>query len=337
MSDTTKIEWADATFNPWIGCTKVSAGCKNCYAENTTRARVLRSQGHETWGKGAKRSRTSEAMWKQPLRWNRLPLMCDTCGKQFQQLNGRQKLCEPIPGVPCMYCNFGHYRGLRIFPSLCDWLDYEVPIEYLADFLKLIYDTPHLTWLLLTKRPENYRIRIEDAINCLSARGDHEAANAWSGPDELHICPDNVWIGVSVENQAAAGVRIPELLTIPAKVHFLSVEPMLGAIDFLRSVPCGYYCSEEVGHVDHSLSNIHWVIFGGESGPDARPCSVDWIRDGVKQCKADGIPAFVKQLGAYSFKMVPEAGGSIRQWFKDPKGGDMAEWPEDLRVREMPK
>ena len=107
MSDTTKIQWADATFNPWIGCTKVSAGCKNCYAENTTRARVLRSQGHETWGKGAQRSRTSAATWANPKAWN---------------FNAKAQSGKAA-------------KRLRVFPSLCDWLDDEVPIEWLADFL----------------------------------------------------------------------------------------------------------------------------------------------------------------------------------------------------------
>src|SRR6188474_2093121 len=125
MAEKTSISWTDSTFNPWIGCTKVSEGCKNCYAENTTRARVLRSQGHETWGKGKQRSRTSAATWKNPLRWN---------------------------SEVAVHPDYRH----KVFPSLCDWLDDEVPIEWLADFLKLIHDTPHLDWLNLTKRPENW-------------------------------------------------------------------------------------------------------------------------------------------------------------------------------------
>ena len=127
MAKDTKIQWADATFNPWIGCTKVSAGCAHCYAEGTTRARVLRARGQETWGKGAKRARTSLAYWKQPLSWNRAP------------------------------------NRMRIFPSLCDWLDDEVPTDGSRTSLNLIHVTQNLNWLLLTKRPENWKNRIVKA------------------------------------------------------------------------------------------------------------------------------------------------------------------------------
>ena len=359
MSDTTKIQWPDATWNPWIGCTKVSAGCKNCYAENTTRARVLRSKGRETWGKGAQRSRTSEANWRKPLKWNR-----DASGKT-----------------------------MRVFPSLCDWLDDVVPIEWLADFLNLIHDTPNLTWILLTKRPENWRKRLEAVLR-------FEYSGRWSAdffewhdgwledwPDRLSP-PANVWILASVENQETADERIPELLKIPAVVRGLSVEPMLELVNlFLDGESSGWQCREcksrnvntevQVGPDDVGTYKcndcgymgsgedaawtplINWVIFGGESGPGARPCNVDWIRDGVRQCQAAGVPCFVKQMGSNVVmplhgKMndadgMPKSVLRPRPYdpldenplmglcFRDKKGGDPAEWSEDLRVREFPK
>lgn len=293
MSETTKIQWADATFNPWIGCTKVSAGCKNCYAENTTRARVLRGQGHETWGKGSQRSRTSAATWKGPLRW--------------------ESECGIHPGYP-------H----KVFPSLCDWLDDEVPIEWLADFLNLIHQTPSLSWLLLTKRPENFFSRIDEAINTMP---NDPFVCDWSDPDEQHLMPENVWIGTSVENQEMADKRIPELLKIPATIRFLSCEPLLGPIDLRYSAFNG---SDTIS----SIAGIHWVIVGGESGSQARRCDLGWIQDIKRHCQIANVPVFVKQLGGNlsDEDLSRCAGGSVH----DKKGGDISEWPKHLQVRQFP-
>jgi len=361
MSDETKIEWATATFNPWIGCTKVSPGCAHCYAENTTRARVLRSQGHETWGKGKARSRTSAATWRNPLKWNRqlqkYPFACPQCGN-----GGDQRM------PTCFRC--GALRGtnpnrFRVFPSLCDWLDDEVPIEWLADFLKLTKDCQHLDWLLLTKRPENWESRIIKAHESLEPVAYNLPMSAmlvnWCGGKP----PANIWIGTSVEDQKRADERIPELLKIPAKVRFLSVEPLLGPVDlgFKGSTdvkfPADFKDRTEkqrddwiaqtarATYIARCDNGIHWVIVGGESGPGARPCNVEWIRDIVRQCKAAGVPCFVKQLG--SVPIADDVNSVGFKWTKrdcktglwslktkHPKGGDPAEWPEDLRVREFP-
>lgn len=328
MSDTTKIQWADATFNPWIGCTKVSPGCANCYAENTTRARVLRAQGLETWGKGRPRSRTSEANWKQPIKWNK-----EQADMDLQWRKG----------------NFNPQERPRIFPSLCDWLDDEVPIEWLADFLKLIHDTPNLDWLLLTKRPENFEARIRlaelELVNGPHERDDPRVKvsqwlSEWRHGEKT---PANVWFGVSVEDQKRADERIPKLTEIPALIRFLSVEPLLGLIDleYPESLwPAGppMCCNgQECGcrgmPIDPPLSyGIDWVIVGGESGSHARPCQAEWIRSVAVRCKSAAIPVFVKQLGAH-----PIMGREDAQIVRDKKGGDPSEWPEDLRVRQFPK
>jgi protein gp37 len=159
----------------------------------------------------------------------------------------------------------------------------------------------------------------------------------------------NVWLGVSVEDQRAADERIPLLLDTPAAVRFLSCEPLLGPVRICGGCPgCG---SGDCG-VLHS-GGIGWVIVGGESGPNARPCDVAWIRSIVEQCKAAGVPVFVKQMGgnAASATKADHLGRSregapmgsaaiasspLRMWLDDPKGGDPAEWPDDLRVREFP-
>ena len=136
-----------------------------------------------------------------------------------------------------------------------------------------------------------------------------------------------------------ADERIPRLLTIPARVRFLSVEPMLGPINFAahfrasaqwRTLPNGDKTGPWYG--------LNQLIFGGESGPGARPCNVEWIRDGVRQCRAAGVKAFVKQLGAEPVNGFPgfKTATGFALELRDKKGGDMAEWPEDLRVREFP-
>jgi protein gp37 len=311
MSERTKIQWADATWNPWIGCAKVSAGCAHCYAENTTRARVLRANGRETWGKGAERSRTSEAYWRQPLRWNQFAV-CNLCSQLVDRTHRHGTI---IPSL----------RRQRVFPSLCDILDAETPLQWLADFLMLVIDTPNLDWLLLTKRPENAE-RINRALQ-IANWGDRDKKALWN---LAGLVPHNVWLGTSVENQAMADLRIPRLLAIPARIHFLSVEPLLEGIDLRYGAFTGADPVE-------SQTNIEWVIFGGESGPNARPCSTEWIRDGIRQCQSAGVPVFVKQLGANVFG--PNDGANNNMWItriRDKKGGNMDEWPLGIRVREFP-
>jgi protein gp37 len=316
MSDTTKIEWATHTFNPWIGCTKVSPGCANCYAENSTPTRVARKNGRELWGKGKARQRTSASYWKQPLKWNR---------------NYGQLVAEGADPSP-------EFRP-RVFPSLCDWLEDEVPIEWLADFLKLIHDTPNLDWLLLSKRPENWGERIHRALAHIEGI-DYDSADAWEGDAATDAGiwlnqwtgnepqpPANIWIGTSVEDQTRADERIPQLLKIPAALRFLSVEPLIGEVCFRGNWLLGIE------------PKVHWVIVGGESGTGARPCSIEWIRDIVRQCKVAGVPCFVKQLGSKPMEEVDGGHVGVNDFaleLKHPKGGEPSEWPEDLRVREFP-
>ncbi len=317
MSAQTKIEWATHTFNPWEGCTKVSPGCAHCYAE--TRNHRF---GMDNWGKGKPRRRTSNANWRKPLKWN------EEAGVEGPM---RQ---WPVGFRP------------RVFPSLCDWLD-EVPIEWLADFLKLIHDTPNLDWLLLTKRPENFFQRLIEASLHLGgwrdgqmmdipiARTDDAGlkfAMDWS--KEL-ITPANVWIGTSIEDQQRADERIPKLLDIPARLRFLSVEPLLGPVCLRMRDRRG------IGETGASYGpgpiGFQWVIVGGESGPGARLCDGEWIRSIIAQCKAASVPCFVKQLGAHSgvtWSHGPGQGSPLP--IKHSKGGDPAEWPEALRVREFP-
>lgn len=338
------IAWTNHTFNPWIGCSKVSPGCSNCYAEVETFARTRRAQGTELWGKGQFRHRTSTDYWKQPIKWN-----VDAAREESSfRSNPLQARFEGNPPPrPRIFC-----------ASMSDWLDDEVPIEWLADLLSLIHRTPNLNWLMLTKRPENWFTRVRDAWLKMDG-GSALMASSWLGSSHggrtTPNPPDNVWMGTSVEDQTRANQRIPTLITIPARIRFLSVEPMLGPIDFPTAAPCGYYCDHDAnggGHrPGHGLSGIHWVIFGGESGPNARHCHIQWLRDGIAQCRSAGVSVFVKQLGSNSRhdtegEMVPISGpltgranvniSNAPLHLHHPKGGDPAEWPKDLQIREFP-
>lgn len=160
----------------------------------------------------------------------------------------------------------------------------------------------------------------------------------------------NVWLGTSCENQEAADERIPHLLRCPAAVRFLSCEPLLGPIYLYavgkprRDVLRGWIEAHDDYPEGANTSRIDWVIVGGESGPNARPCNVDLIRSIVAQCKAAGVPCFVKQLGSLALwdgcglvENDPPRHGHYDARFHRKKGGDWNEWPEDLRVREWPK
>lgn len=271
----TKIEWCDHTFNPWEGCTKVSPGCTNCYAES----RNARFGGGTApnWGKGAPRRRTSPANWKLPEKWN-------------------QKVSEEIEEA--LHC-FGEDRYIapprpRVFcASLADWLDPEVPTEWLADLLDLIRRTPNLDWLLLTKRPELWRERMSAAQSHLFDFGCRNACG-WLWDWIKHkIAPANIWIGTTVENQAVADKRICSILEIPTEVRFLSCEPLLGELDLMH-----YLDPIDGGYIGKSF--IDWVICGGESGSNARPMHPDWARSLREQCAEAGVPFLFKQWGEWA-------------------------------------
>ena len=258
MAEQTNISWCDSTFSPWEGCTKVSPGCAHCYA-GTRNKRWNKTAIN--WGPGAPRQRRSEHYWKQPLKWNK-----------------QAGLTESRPRVFC--------------GSLCDWLDDEVPIEWLADLLDLIRATPHLDWLLLTKRPHAFDVRMENALV-------HTGMDTryWLQDWSRDAPPHNVWIGTTTEDQHRADLRIPALLDIPARIRFLSCEPLLEALDL-----SGYFGGPHVGLPgDVILPNynfgIDWLICGEETGPHARVMKPVWACSLRDQCAAASIPFFFKQEG----------------------------------------
>lgn len=253
MTRTTSIEWTDHTVNFWWGCTKVSEACQFCYAEEIDRRFGPKLDfGQTHWGKATPR------MDRRAQAETELATIC----KRFKKSGG------PRP---------------RIFiNSMSDWLDPEVPVEWLADLLGTLHRYPGPIYQLLTKRPELFqeRLSILAGSNSTASPEVSMIASLW-----LHgNPPENFWIGTTVENQSRADQRIPALLAIPAAVRFLSCEPLLGPLDLKFQI---------------SNPNLHWVICGGESGAMARPMHPDWARSLRDQCGEKGVSFFFKQWGKY--------------------------------------
>lgn len=268
MSENSKIEWTDHTFNPWEGCQKVGPGCDHCYAE--TRNARFGGGVAVNWGPGAPRRRTSAANWNLPRKWN-------AQADAFMAQHGRRQR---------VFCS-----------SLADVFDNAVDPAWRADLFALILATPALDWLLLTKRIGNVRSMLP--------------AHVIGG--EL---PSNVWLGATIVNQEEADRDIPKLLSVNARVRFLSMEPLLGPVD-LRNVAVppehdalrrpwdieGYKFNALSEHDDDRFhqapATIDWVIVGGESGHGARPMHPDWARSLRDQCQAAGVPFLFKQWGEW--------------------------------------
>lgn len=306
MGESTNIQWTDHTFNPWTGCVKVSDGCRYCYAEHAATTRIARAQGTELWGKDAARKPASESYWRDPERWNR---------KAEKEGRKHRVFCASLADV------FEDRRDLDV---------------HRARLFDLIRRTPWLDWQLLTKRPENILgVMNVDGLLRRAALLAEDAKTArmlaaWCGGEP----PLNVWVGTTVEDQAAADLRVPVLLQVPAEVRFLSCEPLLGEVHiahWLTDLGLRTRTTSEWG----AAPAIHWVIVGGESGSHARASYIGSMRSLVEQVQNSGAACFVKQLGANVRELVPSGPLRIVHTLH-PKGGDPLEWPKDLRVREMP-
>lgn len=263
MSDRSTIEWTNASWNPVTGCTKVSTGCKHCYAETIAR---------RFWGNRAFSDvRVHPDRLDQPLHWRRPRLVfVNSMGDLFH------------PDVPDEFIT-AVWNTMRACESR---------------------DSGHV-FQILTKRPD----RMVDLVRRLrfDNRGDgrvflasdqNASESGWPlGAGHLGSSGlQNVWLGVTAENQAAADERIPVLLQVPAAVRFVSCEPLLAPIDF-RTVP-GFNRSGTAGQ---ELIRNFWVIVGGETGPGARPMDPQWARALRDQCKHAGVPFFFKRWGGRKY------------------------------------
>jgi len=225
----TKIEWTDYTFNPWVGCHKISEGCANCYAE---RQMTRNTTWSNTWGPEVLTQRipTADSNWRKPVRWN---TQAKAQGKPLFVFSG----------------------------SLCDIFEEHRDVtDSRSRLIELIDSTPHLIWLLLTKRPEN----VNDMVP----------------PHWRMVPPENLWIGTSVENQKNAVNRLRHFRHINAVVKFVSYEPAIGPVSWSGWEPY-----------------LQWMIFGGESGARSRDANSRWAIMAKNWCERNGIPFFMKQMG----------------------------------------
>lgn len=249
MGKNSSIEWTHHTFNPWWGCVKVSKACTHCYAEAWAK-RV----GESVWGRKAPRRFFGDDHWRQPIKWN------EEAAKEHKR---RRVFCASMADV------------FEVRADLDPWRE---------KLWALIDETPHLDWLLLTKR-------IESVSMCVPW------GKAW---------PENVWLGTTTENQKCADERIPHLISIPARTRFLSCEPLLGPLSIARWMKKG---------------RLHWIIAGGESGPQSRPMHPDWARSLRDQCVQGHVPFHFKQWGHWS---PLEAGNSttLKQLVLESEAGE---------------
>lgn len=236
MAENSGIEWTTHTFNPWIGCTKISPACDHCYAETWDNR-----FGGERWGPKAPRTRTKS--WSGPRKWNRL--------------------AEGGTTRPRVFC-----------ASLADVFDNHRSIEsaWRADLWALIKETPNLDWLLLTKRPQNITKFLPE-----------DWGNGYA----------NVWLGMTVENQAEYDKRKASFLSVPAAIRFLSMEPLLGPVDL------------------GGANGINWVIAGGENGPTHRPMDIDWVRFIRDQCAESNTAFLFKQWHGPNQKAIKAKGRAV--------------------------
>lgn len=303
------IEWCDRSdWNPLRGCTRVSPGCGGpgphggCYAEAI--AARFSDPGQPFHG-FAERTKSGP-------RWT-----------------GKVELIEERLTAPLRW-----RKPARIFAlSMSDLFHESVPDAWIDRIFAVMGLAPSHTFQILTKRAERMRDymatpsryhRVYDAA-CEITRAVHPGLVM--GPPECNWPLRQCWLGVSVEDQRRADERIPVLLDTPAAVRWISAEPLLAPVDLCRG---GFSLIDRVTSPTGKRSpGLDWVVVGGESGSGARPFCIGWGRTLVGQCATAGVPVFMKQIGA---KPYPWAGK-----LRDRKGGDMTEFPPDLRIREYPK
>lgn len=339
MSDTTAIEWTDATWNPIGGCTRVDEGCRNCYAE----IMAARFSGPGQWGEGLAR------------------MVKGADGRTDHRWTGKMVLHEAALDRPLRW-----RRPRRIFVnSTSDLFHESVPGNWIDQVFAVMALCPQHTFQVLTKRPERAAKYLAslgpegrlDIMSRAEGRLVRAAETATRNTPRVEFQFNrrwpltNVWIGTSISDQASADARIPHLLACPAAVRFLSAEPLLGPVDLARvgnldavwsSFPdlvgrlahhmrpyrisgvqiealgsphqaiTYYQTPEHMGGFEvgsRHYPRLDWVIVGGESGPGARPVHPDWVRSLRNQCVRAGVPFFFKQWGEWA---PLDFGGDVR-------------------------
>lgn len=311
-----RIEWTDETVNPWRGCSPVSAGCSNCYAEKQAYQVFLR--GVSSYGKVVETKGIRKGKWNGKI----IPA--------FDQLQKCLSRKNDTMFFMASMTDFGHPR----VPD--EWRDIAIAVCSVCSGKYRNH-----TFQILTKHPDNLSAYFQ-ALEKMSQRSRKElflerinfAVNqGWlkfpkwvdkkGGIVKLiNSCwpLPNIWVGVTVENQKAYN-RIKHLKTIDAQIRFLSCEPLL---EFIK-----------LG----SLNGIDWVIVGGESGDNARPCNIEWISNIVNQAQTQKTAVFVKQLGRNSIMFDGKHFQPLKKcpYFKGKKHSEIKCFPEHLRIRQFPK
>lgn len=363
MGDKSKIQWTDASWNAIRGCTRVSAGCVNCYAEKRA-YRILQQQK----GMAAKAEAEGKTV-KLPLAYDGTVRLSGTGEARW---TGNIQLAPHLLDQPLRWTK----SRLIFCNSMSDLFHPGVPFEYIDKVFSVMQASPHHTFQILTKRPERALEWMKDAGNRVTKVGEQLAADkGWCHAFEDSDWPlKNVWFGISAEDQATADERIPILLQLDAFVKWVSYEPAIGPVDFdqPRCDNCGEVsdsvaddgatpwcieCDQECsyGHwLDPLNGGLNWIVVGGESGTKdkVRPFNIEWARSTIKQCADEGVACFVKQMGTIPYQddefpdETPYAGVKLIGGVEKPglcfppgpgkKGGLMEQWPEDLRVREWP-
>lgn len=327
MSAQTTIEWTDRTWNPTRGCSRVSPGCENCYAERVAARFTKRGLAYHGLAK----------IGKNGPRWTGEVVLV------------KDALHEPLSWKkPC-----------RVFVnSMSDLFHEKLTNEQIAAVFGVMAACPQHTFQILTKRSVRMRewfewvaVRANDGramfphdddgwhvrqlLYVSAKRADAEVPSHHGGPWPL----PNVWLGVSVEDQQRADERIRDLVAVPASVHFLSCEPLLGPLEDLTTTIGTAMLDEDV--LGKKLHGVDWIIIGGESGPGAREMKVEWAWSIIEQCRAAKVAVFLKQMGSKpttDHRTRPDGEDWIwTTMCRSGKGGDMSEWPARYRIREFPE
>lgn len=271
MADHTAIEWTDATWNVITGCSVVSAGCKNCYAMKLAGTRLQHHPSRE----GLTQPSAAGPVWNGQVRFN------------MQWLHQPMQWKKPRQIFVCAHGDLFHES---------------VPDLWIADVFAVMHIASWHTFQVLTKRAARMRALLASpAFHELV----EESVAVHSDDTDVTWPLPNVWLGVSAEDQAAANERVPDLLHTPAAVHWISAEPLLGAIDL-----------GDMLHVSGHWTGLDWVVAGGESGRAARPVHPDWARSLRDQCAAAGVAFHFKQWGEWSPHDL-QAGGDLGGQLRD--------------------
>lgn len=293
-----KIEWTDETWNPIIGCSKISTGCENCYAEKMAeRIASIACSKHlvfsPSWMSDTDRAYTDVVkLWHDPKSEK----------TYWKGWNGKTAFFESALEKPL------HWKKPRkIFVcSMGDLFHESVPLKWVARIMKTVKLSPQHIFMFLTKRHKRMAAFF----------------SRYYFPWNEDALP-NLWLGVTAENQAMADWRIPTLLQIRAAKRFVSVEPMLGAINIADDCYSSYdraALNSQMTGCERQDNKINWVICGCESGKNRRPMKLEWARSLRDQCKGADVPFFMKQM---------EINGKVCK--------DINQFPIDLRIREYPK